>query len=266
MQLQAGRARVEVDAEQGARLASLRVDGLELLVAPASRPGAVDPMSWGCFPMAPFAGRLRGGRLHWAGRVHELPQNLGGHAAHGTVFDRPWSVEHQDADYCRLRTDLGERWPWEGMVVQEVALRRDRLELRLEVHSRHDPFPATCGWHPWFRRRLDRGRPLRLHLRARRWYPRGDDGLPLGTLAPAPRIGPFDDCFTAIRWPAELRWPGALSVRLDSTCTHAVRYDVPAHAVCVEPQTGPPDAANLQRATIVRPGQPLVAETSLIWL
>ena len=43
-------------------------------------------------------------------------------------------------------------------------------------------------------------------------------------------------------------------------------YDEPSHAICVEPQTGPPDALNhLERATIVRPGHPLIAEMSLTW-
>ena len=59
---------------------------------------------------------------------------------------------------------------------------------------------------------------------------------------------------------------GALEVALTSTCDHVVLYDETRHAICVEPQTGPPDALNhLERATIVRPGHPLIAEMSLTW-
>ena len=66
--------------------------------------------------------------------------------------------------------------------------------------------------------------------------------------------------------PIVLTWPGALEVVLTSTCDHVVLYDQPRHAICVEPQTGPPDALNhLERATLVRMGHPLVAEMSLSW-
>jgi aldose 1-epimerase len=63
-----------------------------------------------------------------------------------------------------------------------------------------------------------------------------------------------------------LTWPGALAVTLTSTCSHVVLYDQPRHAICVEPQTGPPDALNhLDRATLVRRHRPLVAEAALSW-
>ena len=51
--LAAGPARVTLDPEHGGRIASLRVDRYELLVNAAD--GALD---WGCFPMAPYAGRV----------------------------------------------------------------------------------------------------------------------------------------------------------------------------------------------------------------
>jgi len=45
-----------------------------------------------------------------------------------------------------------------------------------------------------------------------------------------------------------------------------VLYDQPRHAICVEPQTGPPDALNhLEQARLVRAHRPLVAETSWSW-
>ncbi len=63
-----------------------------------------------------------------------------------------------------------------------------------------------------------------------------------------------------------LTWPGALEVALTSTCDHVVLFDETSHAICVEPQTGPPNALNHpEQATIVRPGHPLTAEMSLTW-
>lgn len=266
--LTAGPATVRVDRARGARLSSLVVHGHELLVQPEpGRPDEPsDPLLSGCYPMAPFAGRTRGGRFRWGGQVHQLVANHAGHAMHGTVFDRPWLLELADVGYLRLRSDLQPGWPYEGWAVHEVALSATGLELRLEVHTAGSPFPATLGWHPWFQRRIDGGGTLEVALDAGRWYPRGDDGLPVGTVAPRPAVGPWDDCFTAVTWPVRLRWPRALEVRMTSTCDHVVLYDQPRHAICVEPQTGPPDALNhLEWATIVRRNRPLIAEMSLTW-
>ncbi|MFP5255503.1 MAG: aldose 1-epimerase [Acidimicrobiia bacterium] len=262
--LRAGPATLRVDRGRGGRLASLLVHGHELLVGPP-RGGAADPLLWGCYPMAPFAGRLRGGRFRWGGTAHQLEANHGGHAMHGTVFDRRWLIEQAEEDYLRLRAPLEPGWPLRGWGVQEMALRADGLELRLEVHAGDLPFPATAGWHPWFRRRLEVGGDVEVELRVGRWYPTGDDGLPTGHLAPVPPDRPWDDCFTAVTWPAVLTWPGALRVELHATCDHVVRYDRQPHAVCIEPQTGPPDAANLGLARIVRRHDPLVVEASLRW-
>jgi aldose 1-epimerase len=263
LELSAGQAGAVVDPVVGGRLTSLRAHGLELLVQEASTEG--DPLRWGLYPMVPFAGRIRGGRFAFRGTTHELLQNAAPHAIHGTCFDRPWDVEHHEAGYVRLGIDLGPGWPFPGRAVQEIALRRDGLDARLEVHADAVPFPATAGWHPWWRRQLDEGGPAELTVAARRWYPRAEDGLPFGRVEQPPHTGTFDDCFTALTWPVTLRWPGALSVDLHATTDHLVVFDQPEHAVCVEPQSGPPDAQNLDEAIVVKPGSPLVVEASLMW-
>jgi aldose 1-epimerase len=185
---------------------------------------------------------------------------------HGTVFGRRWLLELADTGYLRFRSDLQPGWPFAGWAVHEIALTATRLELRLEVHSAGATFPATAGWHPWFRRRIEVGGGLEVALDAKRWYPRGGDGLPLGFVEPPPATGPWDDCFTAVTWPIRLTWPGALEVSMTSTCDHVVLYDQPRHAICVEPQSGPPDALNhLELATLVRRHRPLIAEMALSW-
>jgi galactose mutarotase-like enzyme len=216
--------------------------------------------------MAPWAGRTRGGRFAWGGHVHELVVNHAGHAMHGTVFDRHWLLELADTGYLRLRRELAPGWPFGGWAVHEIALTSSGLDLRLEVHSAGPTFPATAGWHPWFRRQLEVGGRLEVGLDAARWFPKDADGLPTGRVAPRQGRGPWDDCFTAVTWPVRLTWPGALDVTMTSTCDHVVLYDQPAHAICVEPQTGPPDALNhLEWARIVRARRPLVAEVSFAW-
>lgn len=258
MELAAGGARVIVDAERGGRLASLAIGDLELLVGPSD-----DPLGWGCYPMAPWAGRVREGRFRYAGREHQLERNRPPHAIHGTVYGQSWKVEHADDTDAVLVTDLGDGWPFAGRVVQRIRVAPGALELRLEVWAEDEPFPASCGWHPWWRRQLARGGPAEVDLAAGAIWLRDEDGIPTGDLVPPPP-GPWDDCFTELSRPPVLRWEGALELAVETTCMDVVVYDELAHAVCVEPQTGPPDALRLT-PVLVEPGLPLVAEATFAW-
>ncbi len=80
-------AELTIDATAGGRFASLAVDGHELLLTDGA-----GPIWWGCYPMAPFAGRIRDGWLTFEGREYQLERNLPPHAIHGTVLDRSWRV------------------------------------------------------------------------------------------------------------------------------------------------------------------------------
>ena len=257
--LESAAARLTIDVERGGRIASLVVDGLELLVTASDT-----PTDWGCYVMAPFAGRLRDGRFRFNGEEHQLPRNMAPHAIHGTVFDREWKVEEASSGAALLSCELRPPWPFPGRVAHELRLEDDRLELRIEVGADDEPFPASCGWHPWWRRRLGRGGPLELDLDARSMWQRGADGLPTGDLVSPPPPGPYDDCMTDLQAPPVLRWDGALELEVESSCDDLVVFDQPTHAVCVEPQTGPPDALRLT-PVVVEPGWPLVAEATFRW-
>jgi len=252
--LEAGSARVVVEPELGGRIAAIEVAGLSLLVGPGD-----DVLRWGCYPMAPWAGRLRDGRFTFDGRTLQLPLTFPPHAIHGTTYTRAW----RDEGGGRLSIDLGEDWPFAGRAVQEITLAEDQLALRLEVHSEGEPFPASLGWHPWFRREIERGEPLELTFEAAAMYERDEQHLPSGVLV-APGEGPFDDCFKDLLRVPTLRWPGALRLELSSSTDHWVVYDEPAHAICVEPMTGPPDALNLA-PRIVEADRPLCATALLRW-
>jgi aldose 1-epimerase len=105
---------------------------------------------------------------------------------------------------------------------------------------------------------------VELDLDAESMWVRGDDGLPTGEVVSPPPAGPYDDCMTDLRRPPVLRWDGALELTVSSTCDDLVVYDQPTHAVCVEPQTGPPDALRLT-PILVEPGWPQIAEASFAW-
>ena len=86
--LRAGHAEADLDPAAGGRIARLRVDGLDLILTEG-----FGPLAWGCYPMVPWAGRLRDGTLRWRGGEWHFPTDLTPpHAIHGTLLERPWSV------------------------------------------------------------------------------------------------------------------------------------------------------------------------------
>jgi len=252
--LRAGAATATVLPAAGGRLASLVVDGLELLVTAND-----DPIQWGSFPMAPWAGRTRNGMFSFAGLEHHLPLSMPPHAIHGVVHDRPWEVTRDG----ELAIDLDERWPFRGRVTQRFRLEEGALEVTMALEAR-EPMPAVIGWHPWFRRRLaDGDDEVDLRFEAAEMLVRGPDGIPNGERR-RPTPGPWDDAFTGVASEPQLHWPGRLRLTIASSCPWWVVYTAPSHAICVEPQSGPPDALN-DGAEVVLPGAPLVERMRWSW-
>ena len=243
-----------VDLVAGGRLASLVVDGRELLRT--TRDG---PRDWGSFPMAPYAGRIRDAEFTFAGRTWRLPATLPPHAIHGTVLDRRWHA----IDDTTIAIELGPDWPFAGGVVQRFELTSDRLTCRMELHA-DAPMPASIGWHPWFVRHIPGvPRELELDVEPGAMYRRDAAGIATGELIrPAPE--PWDDCFTDLPRPPVLRWPGFLEMTIEADCPDWVIYTSPPDALCVEPQTAPPDALNTD-PTVIQPGRPLTAEMTWRW-
>ncbi len=62
-----------------------------------------------------------------------------------------------------------------------------------------------------------------------------------------------------------LRWPGAREVTLTSSADTWVVFDQRPGAVCVEPQTAPPDALRLGLAYVVPAGGALHLDVELAW-
>ena len=253
--LEAGDARLAYSPERGGRLLALTVAGLDLLITEQQ-----DGHNFGAFPMAPWAGRIRRGRFSFDRRDYEMPINNPPHAIHGVARDHPWTDEGDGV----MSVDLPEPWPFGGRVVQRLSLSSDALTMTMEIHASDREMPAALGWHPWWSRNLARGSELSVDLRAGAMYRKDDDGIQVDELVPIPSP-PWDDCFTILEDPPTvLTWPGAVSVELTTACPVVVVFTEPAHAICVEPQTHPPDALNLGPA-IVRPGEPLSATCTWRW-
>lgn len=260
VELRAGSARVVLDEVHGGRIERCTVEGLDLLVPPE-----LDERNYGAFPMAPWAGRLRHGVFRFDGVDYALPCNRPPHAIHGLVRDRRWRVEEASATTAVLAVALDPPWPFGGRVVQRVELDPDALSLTLEVHAGACPMPAACGWHPWwYRTPAPSVAPLEVELHADVLYEKDREGIPTGELI---RVAPppWDDCFTELGAPvAVLTWPGAAAVTIDTDSPCVVVFTEPEHAICVEPQSGPPDAFNVD-PSVVTPGSPLVTHATFRW-
>ncbi|MCP4817502.1 MAG: aldose 1-epimerase, partial [Planctomycetaceae bacterium] len=186
MLLTAGQDYIEVDPLRGGRVASFRISGLSIIV----EEGPSD-LEWGCYPMVPWAGRVRHGKFRWLDRTVELPLRMPPHAIHGTVLDRAWNM----LDDHHLESDLGDDWPWQGRVQSSFEMGEGRFCWRLGLSSDATQMPAMMGWHPWFWKSLEDGSLATLHFDAETIFTRDQEGLPSGKKS-RPASGPFDDCFT----------------------------------------------------------------------
>ena len=253
IELEAGTAQAQVSPVLGGRVARLAIDGFDLLVTGDS---TVDPKLWGSYPMVPWAGRLQHGRFQHGGRTVDMPIDLAPHAIHGTGYTTVWDVVDQGIDHVEMQCAL--LWPLGGRAHQHLLLTPMALVCVLTVVAGHEPIPVTIGWHPWF------VKPSTDHLIFDAYYPCDDEQIPTGQLRSPPER-PWDHCFVGPHHPLELGYPHGLRVVVQSDCDHWVAYDRLAHATCVEPQSGPPNALNMGLAHVVEPGEMLQRTMTIAW-
>ncbi|GHB77327.1 aldose 1-epimerase [Streptomyces xanthochromogenes] len=254
IKLGVGAAELTVDAGNGCRISSLVIDGTEVL-----RQGD----KYGCFPMVPWCGRVENGQFRDGGVKYQLPLNSPPHAIHGTARDHAWKTARVSGTEAVFTYELAEPWPFSGKVTQIFELTPDALTVRMGVETYDNSFPAQVGWHPWFQREID-GSRVGLAFDPAWQEERGEDHLPTGRrIDPLP--GPWDDCFGMPDGvDVTLTWPGLLELKVTSPTEWVVVYDEQAEAVCVEPQSGPPNGLNtLPR--LVTPIEPLELATTWSW-
>ncbi|MBK3556769.1 aldose 1-epimerase [Streptomyces sp. MBT56] len=258
----------------GCRISSLRIGSTELL-----RQGD----RYGCFPMVPWCGRTGYGQFRNGDELHELPLNSPPHAIHGTGRDTSWHPAHTAADLAEGRAafyyDLAKPWPYEGRVTQTFELTEDTLTLGLAVETYGDSFPASrpcqaaskdssasrpsrVRWNQGCHRTL--GRDAELSFDAAWQEERGGDHLPTGRRID-PQPGPWDDCFGMPDGvDVRITWPERLELTVKSRSEWVVVYDEQDEAVCVEPQSGPPNGLNTT-PRLVTPIDPLEMTTTWSW-
>ena len=228
---------VTIDIDQGARISSINFRGYELAV-----PFRGETLTWGWYAMAPWAGRIRDGIISSkSGEEFQLPTNFTPpHAIHGYGLTTSW----QEIGNGYFGIDFP--FPYEGArAEQRFELLDNALRWSIEYEANDCDVPFWLGFHPWFPRELDRGSAAEIEFHPTSMFERGKDYLPTGrliTLTPPP----WDDAFTGVRGAPRVFWEDALQIEIESDAPYWVVYDQDPDGVCIEPQSAPPDAANLK--------------------
>ena len=222
-----------IDPQAGGRLTSLEFNGVQLLVTGNTNS---DPLLWGSYPMAPYAGRVRNSELNWKNTHYQLPKNADPHSLHGVIFNSPWTVTQYSPTELMMRCDLSPHWPLGGFAEQKISVTPTSLWCDLSITATDISMPAQLGWHPWFKK------PTHTHFSFGAMLERDATGIATNTRATIPLNG-VDDCFVEPDLAPRITIDG-ITVDIDSDCSHWVIYDMPEHATCIEPQSGPPNQIN----------------------
>ena len=139
----------------------------------------------------------------------------------------------------------------------------DERSLTISIVVEHDTatMPAMAGWHPWFRRHLDSGASANLRVTPGRRYELDDDMIPTGRLVEV-EPAPWNETFVELDADPVITWGQDVELELTSSFDHWVIFTEPDHALCVEPQSGPPNQINVA-PFVVSPGEPLTGWMTL---
>jgi aldose 1-epimerase len=156
--LRAGRLEAQVAPAVGgsiARFDFLGPNGRQPLFRPAPT-DYTDVLMASCFPLVPFANRIRGGRFDCDGRTIVLEPNMCGDPSplHGQGWRSAWTVEHASGAAVRLSyRHAPDEWPWSYEATQEISLLPDALVVELRCRNTSPsigPMPCGLGLHPYY--------------------------------------------------------------------------------------------------------------------
>ena len=227
---------IAIDLDQGGRIASLRWRDMEF-----ATPFRGEIQTWGWYAMAPWAGRIRDGIIrNSSDKEFQLPTTIDPpHALHGFGFTSSWQEIGPGRALLHLPAPYGG-----ATVEQRIEVLDDAVRWSLEYEPGHCDLPVWLGIHPWFPRDLGHGGSVEIEFAAESMLERDSEGLPSGKFI-SPSKQPWDDAFTQIRGVPAVVWEDAARIDIECDAPWWVVYTEDAEAICIEPQTAPPDAANL---------------------
>lgn len=227
---------VEVDLVRGGRISSVKWNEIEFALAQRE-----DPMNWGWFAMVPWAGRINKGLIRDAAGIEfVLPTHWDPpHAEHGYGFVSPWESTGPNGSRLAMPAPYAPSY-----AEQTIAVSGNTLTWSLDYFANGCTLPAWVGFHPWLPRKISNGRECELVFSPTKMLLRGKDGIPTGDLVDIPPE-PWDDAFFGVAKSPIVRWGNSAQIEIKSSVPWWVVYNEDPLAICVEPQTAPPDAANL---------------------
>jgi len=227
---------IAIDLDQGGRIASLKWRDMEFAI-----PFRGEIHTWGWYSMAPWAGRIRDGIIrNSSGKEFQLPATIDPpHALHGFGFVSSWQEIGPGRALLHLPAPYGG-----ATVEQKIEVLDDAVRWSLEYEPGDCDLPVWIGIHPWFPRDLGHGGSAEIEFAAALMLERDSEGLPSGKLV-SPSKQPWDDAFTEIRGVPAVVWEDTARIDIECDAPWWVVYTEDAEGICIEPQTAPPDAANL---------------------
>ena len=156
LSLSAGDLRVELLPDVGGSILRFdRLDGTSRQPLLRGTDASIeDVLDAACFPLVPFANRIRGGRFTCDGRAIDLAPNMAGDASplHGQGWRAAWRVTEADgAHACLLYRHASDEWPWDYETSQRIELDSGGLTLTLScTNLSAEPMPCGLGYHPYY--------------------------------------------------------------------------------------------------------------------
>jgi len=265
-ELSYGEHKIVLDLGAGGRAVSWCFAGNELLVGSSSQ-----PLDYGMYVMAPWVGRNAENSVRWKGLDHVFPANSGGWAVHGSAYRAEITdIESENLIDSQLVVTTMNLDGWvEDLVMQtRWQVFSDRLETSVKLRCNSGAgFPASVGWHPWFRKEIPALGELQYHVAHGQRYVREGDVDTDEHYEFDPTTGPFDSTLHVPGQTIELLWGDRLGLTVANSSPWFVLYDQPEHATCIEPQSAPTNAfgrAGLQNWVVIAPGGGLELVTT--WL
>ena len=242
---------------------------------------ATPPMGAGMV-LVPWPNRIAGARYSWQGREYalEVTEPARGHAIHGFLRRRPWTVAERAEDTVTLTADVDPAWGWPGPLHVATTFAVDPAGLTVThalTNTGDADVPAALGAHPYLRVGDTPPADCTLTLAADRIVDVDGALIPTAVRPVTPdedlrggrRVADLtlDTCFGAAAGPdgvlGVLRAPDGAATALwadaDVRWVQAFTPDDLAgrgRAVAVEPMTCPPDAVHSGTdLTVLAPGE-----------
>ena len=154
--LRAGALELQVTSAVGGSIARfdwLGPDGRQPLLR-GSDDAFTDVLDAGCFPLVPFANRIRGGSFRCGGQDIVLTPNLASDASplHGQGWRAAWDARRVSDDATELvYLHEANEWPWRYEARQRMTLTPESLSIELSCRNLSPlPMPCGLGLHPYY--------------------------------------------------------------------------------------------------------------------